>query len=140
MRLLRENVAQRKFRGLQAIYTIILLTKTFKNYVACLIASFSEQDQKSCSCKSGSPLDLINPAQANQASLCSLIILFQTRFLLLFLHNTHGTKEIPDCENLVSPDLVGNLGWDNTVPYEPFRMVNTEPCVQFRKANTDPSV
>ena len=24
-------------------------------------------------------------------------ILFQTRFLLLFLHNSHGTTEIPNC-------------------------------------------
>ena len=65
---------------------------------------------------------------------------FKHDFLLLFLHNSHGTKEIPDCGNLVRPDWVGNLRWDNTEPYEPFRWVNTEPSVQFRKANTDPSV
>ena len=35
---------------------------------------------------------------------------------------------------------MGNLRWDNTEPYKPFRGVNTEPSVQFRKANTDPSV
>ena len=68
------------------------------------------------------------------------IILFKTRFLLLFLHNSHGTKEIPNCGNLVRPDWVGNLRWDNMEPYEPFRWVNTEPSVQFRKANTNPSV
>ena len=65
---------------------------------------------------------------------------FKHGFLLLFLHNSHGTKEIPDCCNLVRTDRVGNLRWDNTEPYEPFRWVNTEPSVQFRKANTDPSV
>ena len=65
---------------------------------------------------------------------------FKHGFLLLFLHNSHGTKEIPDCGNLVRPDWVGNLRWDNTEPYEPFRWVNTEPSVQFRKANTDLSV
>ena len=37
-----------------------------------MIAWFSEQDQKSCSCKSGSLLSLINPAQANQAPFPSL--------------------------------------------------------------------
>ena len=63
-----------------------------------------------------------------------------TVFFLLFLHNRHGTKEIPDWGNLVRPDWVGNLRWDNTEPYEPFRLVNTEPSMQFRKANTDPSV
>ena len=65
---------------------------------------------------------------------------FKHSFLLLFLHNSHGTQEIPDCGNLVRPDWVGNLRWDNTEPYEPFRWVNTEPSVRFRKANTDPSV
>ena len=29
---------------------------------------------------------------------------FKHGFLLLFLHNSHGTKEIPDCGNLVRPD------------------------------------
>ena len=67
-------------------------------------------------------------------------ILFQTFFLLLFLHNSHGTKEIPDCGILVRPDWVENLRRDNTEPYELFRWVNTEPFVQFRKANTDPSM
>ena len=61
-------------------------------------------------------------------------------FYLLFLHNSHGTKEIPNCGHLVRPDWVGNLRWDNTEPYEPFRWVNMEPSVQFRKANTDPSM
>ena len=61
-------------------------------------------------------------------------------FLLLFLHSSHGTKEIPDCGNQVRSDWVGNLRWDNTEPYESFSWVNTEPSVQFRKANTDPSV
>ena len=65
---------------------------------------------------------------------------FKHGFFLLFLHNSHGTKEIPDCGNLVRPDWVGNLRWHNTEPYEPFRWVNTEPSVQFRKANTDPSM
>ena len=31
-------------------------------------------------------------------------ILFQTQLLLLFLHKSHGTKEIPNCGNLVRPD------------------------------------
>ena len=67
-------------------------------------------------------------------------ILFQTQFVLLFLRNSHVTKEIPDCGNLVTPYWVGNLRWDNTEPYEPYRWINTEPSVRFRKANTDPSV
>ena len=29
---------------------------------------------------------------------------FKHVFLLLFLHNSHGTTEIPDCGNLVRPD------------------------------------
>ena len=29
---------------------------------------------------------------------------FKHDFLLLFLHASHGTKEIPDCGNLVRPD------------------------------------
>ena len=68
------------------------------------------------------------------------IFYFKHGFLLLFLHNSYGTKEIPDCGNQVKPDWVGNTRWDNTEPYEPFRWVNTEPSVQIRKANTDPSV
>ena len=62
------------------------------------------------------------------------LIIFHT------LHNSLGTKEIPDCGNLVRPDWVGNLRWDNTESYEPFRWVNTEPSLPFRKANTDLSV
>ena len=62
------------------------------------------------------------------------LIIFHT------LHNSLGTKEIPDCGNLVRPDWVGNLRWDNTESYEPFRWVNTEPFMQFRKANTSPSM
>ena len=34
-----------------------------------------------------------------------------TFFLLLFWHNSHGTKEIPDCGNLVTPDRVEILRW-----------------------------
>ena len=41
--------------------------------VFCLITRVSEQDQKTCSRKSGSLLSLINPAQANQAPISSLI-------------------------------------------------------------------
>ena len=29
---------------------------------------------------------------------------FKHSFLLPFLHNSHGTQEIPDCGNLVRPD------------------------------------
>ena len=65
---------------------------------------------------------------------------FKHSLLLIFLHNSHGTKEIPDCRNLVRPDWVGNLRWDNREPYEPFRLVNMEPSMQFRMANTDTSV
>ena len=63
---------------------------------------------------------------------------FKHVFLLLFSHNSHGTKEILNCGNLDWPDWVGNLRWDNTEPYEPLRWVNMEPSVLFRKANTDP--
>ena len=35
---------------------------------------------------------------------------------------------------------MGNLGWDHTKPYLPFRWVLTEPSAYFRKANTEPSM
>ena len=61
---------------------------------------------------------------------------FKHGFCCFFSLNSHGNKDIPDCRNLMKPDWVGNLRWDNTEPYKPFRWVNTEPSVQFRKANT----
>ena len=62
----------RKFRGWNCgIYYHPPNLDFEENQVVCLIARFSEQDHKSCSCKSGSLLSLIN--QANQAPLPSLI-------------------------------------------------------------------
>ena len=86
--------------------------------------------------------ELADPGQLDWSHSPGSSILFQTCFLLLFLHNSHGTKEIPDCQNLVGSDWVGNLRWDITEPYAPFRWVNDQsgPSVQFRKANTDPSL
>ena len=73
-RPLKGNRPQRKFRELQVVCTFIFLSKNFKKkMVIGLITWFSEQDQKSCSCKSGSPLSLIHPNQANQAPLASLV-------------------------------------------------------------------
>ena len=90
--------------------------------------------------KYGREVILTFPLLSAQNSFLERAFYYKHGFLLLFLHNSHGTKEFPDCGNLVRPAWVGNLRWDNAEPYEPFRWVNTEPSVQFRKANTDPSV
>ena len=59
---------------------------------------------------------------------------------MLFLHNSYGTSEFPDCRNLVGADCMGNLRWANKEPSMHFRKTNTDPSVHFRKANTDPSM
>ena len=59
---------------------------------------------------------------------------------MLFLPNSYGTSEFPDCGNLVGADCIGNLRWANTEPSMHFRKTNTDPSVHFRKANTDPSM
>ena len=60
--------------------------------------------------------------------------------LVLFLHNSHGTPEVPDCGNLVRADWMENLRMANTEPSMHFRETNKDPPVHFRKANTDPSM
>ena len=67
-------------------------------------------------------------------------IFFATCFLLLFLHVSYGTPEIPDCGSLVGADWAGNMRWDHTEPDVPFRWVHTEPYVPFRWVNTEPDV
>ena len=59
---------------------------------------------------------------------------------MLFLHNSYGTSEFPDCRNIVGADCIGNLRWANTESSMHFRKTNTDPFVHFRKANTDPSM
>ena len=65
---------------------------------------------------------------------------FKWDILVLFLHNSYGTSEFPDCGNLVGADCMGNLRWANTEPSMHFRKTNTDPSVHLRKANTDPSM
>ena len=59
---------------------------------------------------------------------------------MLFLHNTYGISEFPDCGNLVRADWMETLRWANTEPFVHFRETNTDPSMHFRKANTDPSM
>ena len=59
---------------------------------------------------------------------------------MLFLHNSYGTLEFPDCGNLVGIDCMGNLRWANIEPSMHFRKTNTDPSVHSRKANTDLSM
>ena len=60
--------------------------------------------------------------------------------LVLFLHNSYGAPEFPNCGNLVGADCMRNLRWANTEPSMQFRETNTNPSVHFRKANTNPSM
>ena len=62
---------------------------------------------------------------------------FKYDILVLFLHNSYGSSEFPDCGNLVGADCMGNMRWANTEPSMHFRKTNTDPSVHFRKANTD---
>ena len=59
---------------------------------------------------------------------------------MLFLHNSYGTSEFPNCGNLVGADCMGNLRWASTEPSMHFRKTNMDPSMHFRKAHTDPSV
>ena len=59
---------------------------------------------------------------------------------MLFLHNSYGTSEFPDCGNLEGEDCMGNLRWANTEPSMYCRKTNTDPSVHFRKANRNPSM
>ena len=59
---------------------------------------------------------------------------------LVFLHNSYGISEFPDCWNLVGADWMENLRWAYTEPSMHFRETNMEPSMYFRKANTDPSM
>ena len=67
-------------------------------------------------------------------------ILFQIGHFSAFLHNSYGTSEFPDCENLVGADCIGNLRWANMEPSMHFRKTNSDLSVHFRKADTDPSM
>ena len=59
---------------------------------------------------------------------------------MLFLHNSYGKPEFPDCGNLVGADWIDNLRWGDTEPSMHFKETNTDPSMHFRKANTDPSM
>ena len=62
---------------------------------------------------------------------------------MLFLRNSYGTPEFPDCGNLVGADWMGNLSLSEGASTEPsmnFRETNTDPSMHFRKANTDSSM
>ena len=60
--------------------------------------------------------------------------------MLLFLHNSYGKSEFPDCGYPMGADCVQNLRWYHMEPYAPFMWVNTEPLVHWRKANAEPSL
>ena len=59
---------------------------------------------------------------------------------MLFLHNSYGTPEFPDCGNHVGADWMENLRWANTEQSMHFGETNTDLSVHFKKANTDPSM
>ena len=69
----------------------------------------------------------------NKAKACY----FKSDILVLFMHNSYGTSEFPDCGNLVGEDCMENLRWANTEPSVHLRKTNTDPSMHFRKANTD---
>ena len=56
---------------------------------------------------------------------------------MLFLHNSYGTSEFPDCRNIVGADCMGNPRWANTEPSKHFRKTNTDLSVHFWKAYTE---
>jgi hypothetical protein len=56
---------------------------------------------------------------------------------VLFLHNSYGTSDFPNCGNLVGADCMGNLSWANMEPSMHFRKTNMNRSVHFRNANTD---
>ena len=43
---------------------------------------------------------------------------------MLFLHNSYGTLEFPDCGNLMRADGMENLRWANMELFMPFRETN----------------
>ena len=59
---------------------------------------------------------------------------------MIFLHNSYGTPEFPDYENLMAEYWMESLMWANTELSMHFRETNTDPSMHFRKANTDPSL
>ena len=59
---------------------------------------------------------------------------------MLFLHDSYGTPEFPNCGNLVGTDWMEDLRWANMEPTMHFRETNTDLPVHFRKANTDLSM
>ena len=59
---------------------------------------------------------------------------------MLFLHNSYGTPEIPNCGNLEGTDWMESLGRANTEQSMHFRETNLDPSVHFRKGNMDPSM
>ena len=70
----------------------------------------------------------------------ALTFSFKQDISVLFLHNSYGTPELSDCENLVGEDQIENLRQANTEPSMHFRETNMDPSMHFRKANTDLSM
>ena len=60
--------------------------------------------------------------------------------MILFLHNSYGTPEFPDCGNLEETDWMESLRWANIEPSMHFRETKTDRSVYFRKANMDMSM
>ena len=56
---------------------------------------------------------------------------------MIFLHNSYGTPEFPNCGNLEGTDWMEGLRWANKEPSMIFRETNTNRSVHFRKANTN---
>ena len=56
---------------------------------------------------------------------------------MLFLQNSYGTSEFPDCVNLMRADCMRNLRWANTVPSMHFRKTTTEFLLPVFTPNTE---
>ena len=65
---------------------------------------------------------------------------FKQYILVLFLQNSYGTPELPDCGNLVGAEWMEILRWGDTELSMQFRETNTNTSLHFRKANTNPSM
>ena len=52
---------------------------------------------------------------------------------MLFLHNSYGTSELPNCGNLVGADCMGNLRWRiRNRPCTLGRPIRIRPCILGR--------
>ena len=65
---------------------------------------------------------------------------FKKDILVLFLHNSYGILELPDCGNPEGTNWMELLRWANTEQSVNFRATNTDLSVHFRKANMDSSM